>query len=108
MTTTIDLTQTTYNLTEKEQNTMKVHFDIAEKNCGLYGIELLDDNCSCATLQELVAGTDYNTRQMKGIIGSLIKKKVIWLDDRSGTYNPTNTPLPWIYYIYGDFIESLA
>lgn len=89
----------TLKLTELENELVNRHFKVANGNCGANTIEeLLQDNHSCATVEDL-QGVTLTKKQVAGLIGSLSNKGVISIEERE---NDTD-----LYWLNDKYLETL-
>lgn len=99
-----------YTLTEKEQNFIQ---KFLENNgcCALTPEDLLSDNFSCQTIEDLRDCTGFSKHQIAGLLSSLIEKQVIFVEDKRGfEYNPRGgkgEKLPDLYWVDDNYLETL-
>lgn len=98
-------------LSEKELVTLKAHFAIANQGCGAKTVEdLLGDNYSWATHEDLVEATPYNKNQISGILGSLQRKGILGKEDKRKETNlktGRDTKLPDLYWLPEEYLNLL-
>lgn len=89
------------NLSDKEAEFLRVHFELANENCGAVSIDdLLEDNFSCATIEDFQRELDLDKHQISGLISSLEKKGIIWMEDRE------DEGLPNLYWISDEWLKE--
>ena len=99
------------NLTEREQEFIKKY--LMMNDCGAEtASDLLADNYSCQTMEELICTfDDLSIKQISGFISSLQHKGVLYLDDNRGTdydvFNKKASKLPDLYWVSDSFLEVL-
>lgn len=95
----------TYDLTDKEATLAQcagINFDYFYEETGY-------DNCDgdsyflCFTLKEALKTTDFDKHQIAGIIGSLEKKGVLYIEHRDPVYEG-----PDLFYLSENFINAVA
>jgi len=94
------------NFTEKEQKMVNAHFIIAEEQCGrLKPEDLIWDNLSCAYVEDFERLTGFSKHQIAGLIGSLIEKGFMNLEERSAQ---NGRDLYWINDTYLEEITGIS
>lgn len=79
---------TRFNLTEGEKQVLRAQLYFANLNCGATTVEvLIDDNCSWADVSDLASYTGFNMAQIKGFVGSLVKKGILGTEKINGHMN---------------------
>lgn len=79
---------TKFNLTDGEKKVLQAQFHFANLNCGATTVEvLIDDNCSWADVSDLSAHTGFSIPQIKGFVGSLVKKGILITEVINGHMN---------------------
>jgi predicted hydrocarbon binding protein len=88
-------------LTEKENEFIQAHKEIAAENCGAETwTDLAEDNHSCATVGDFEEKTEFSRRQIAGLIRSLVDKGVIVIEERECDAT--------LYWINDYFVEEMA
>lgn len=68
-------------MTQKEFQVIKAWLNLTTEECGAEtASDLLEDNYSWASFQELVNATGLEMNTVKGILGSLTKKDYVFID----------------------------
>ena len=99
-------------LTEKEQEFIKKFLSF--NGCGTTtSEELLDDNFSCQTIDEIEElFQNLSKHQIAGLLSSLEAKGIIWIDERDGLrYNGKNKLQEMnfeadLYWVSDEFLEN--
>lgn len=100
-----------YTLTENEQKFIKAF--LGNNGCGASNPEeLLGDNFSCQTFEDLVdLFTEMTQPQIKGTLGSLVDKGVIFIEDDRGyedwMMKRPKMKLPDLYWVNDSYLETL-
>jgi hypothetical protein len=99
-------------LTEKEQKFMAEF--LKSNGCGAKTpSQLLNDNFSCQCWEDLREFKDFTNRQIPGLISSLNKKGVIFLDERDGKICKSKNKekqwnfLPDLWWVSEEYLKSL-
>ena len=71
-------------LTKLEHQVLAAHLAYTKESCGAGSAEdLLADNYSCIGFDDLAENTHIQKNVLRGVVGSLIKKNIIWIDARN-------------------------
>jgi hypothetical protein len=94
-------------LTRKEQIFVK-HF-LTDNGCLAEDAEsLLCDNFSCQCIEDLRnAFPEMNKHERAGILGSLVKEGIIWIEDDRGYDHFERKNLPDLFWVNNYFLETL-
>jgi hypothetical protein len=101
-----------YNLTEKEQSFITEF--LRNNGCGANTPQdLLADNFSCQSIEDLREVTGFTNHEIAGLISSLENKSVIWIEERDGAICKSNSRVaqmnfePDLYWVSEEYLESL-
>jgi hypothetical protein len=97
-----------YQLTEKESDFIQ-KFLANNGCCANTPEDLLADNFSCQTIEDM-EDFGYSKNQVAGLLSSLIKKQIIWVEDRDGTKANKNNFMtfePDLYWVNDNYLETL-
>ena len=102
-----------YNLTEKEVEFIKTFLNKNDCGANTPG-ELLDDNYSCQTIQDIrnIFSEKFTSKQISGILSALEQKGIIWLEERDGRDEPKSLKKSWnfepdLFWVSEEFLKEL-